>query len=142
MEKGELRFLEFICYNRCFAKDQYRPSIVIFGKGPIKADELGGIWVLHSPEILSILIYKIAKNTKINHIMVSFASHYNAIFTDRLPSKTKIGKCSWYFNNSLICKSEVSSATKTFLFLLKYHTQVQLQWTAAFKSGSCRLRFS
>ena len=40
---------EFICYDRSFAKDQYRPSILIFGKGPIKADELGGIWVLSSP---------------------------------------------------------------------------------------------
>ena len=83
--------------------------------------------------------------TKINHIMVSFTNHYNAISIDRLPSKTKIGKCSWYFNNSLVCKSEVSSGTKTFLFLLKHHTQkkqVQLQWTPAFKSGNCRLRFS
>ena len=34
---------EFICYNRSFAKDQYRPPILIFGKGPIEADELGGI---------------------------------------------------------------------------------------------------
>ena len=32
---------EFICYDRSFAKDQYRPSILIFGKGPIVADELG-----------------------------------------------------------------------------------------------------
>ena len=40
---------EFICYDRSFAKDQYRPSILIFGKGPIEADELGGIWVLPSP---------------------------------------------------------------------------------------------
>ena len=44
---------------------------------------------------------KIAGNTKINHIMVSFADHYNVIFIDRFPSKTKIGKHSWYFNNSL-----------------------------------------
>ena len=40
---------ESICYNRSFTKDQYRPSILIFGKGPIEADELGGIWVLPSP---------------------------------------------------------------------------------------------
>ena len=33
-----------------------------------------------------------ANNTKINHIMVSFNDHYNAIYIDRLPSKTKIGK--------------------------------------------------
>ena len=37
---------------------------------------------------------KIANNTKINHIMVSFTNHYNAISIDRLPSKTKIGKYS------------------------------------------------
>ena len=35
---------------------------------------------------------KIANNTKINHIMVSFTNHCNAISIDRLPSKTKIGK--------------------------------------------------
>ena len=40
---------EFICYDRCFAKDQYRPSMLIFDKGPIVADELGGIWVFPSP---------------------------------------------------------------------------------------------
>ena len=40
---------EFICYERSFAKDQHRPSILIFGKGPIDADELGGIWFLPSP---------------------------------------------------------------------------------------------
>ena len=28
-----------------------------------------------------------------------------------------------YFNNSLLCKQEVSSATKSFLFLLKTHTR-------------------
>ena len=35
---------------------------------------------------------KLANKTKIIHIMVSFADHYNAISIDRLPSKTKIGK--------------------------------------------------
>ena len=35
---------------------------------------------------------KIANNTKINHIMVSFTDPYNSISLDRLPSKTKIGK--------------------------------------------------
>ena len=62
---------------------------------------------------------KIANYTKSNHIMVSFTDHYNAISIDRLPSKTKIGKVSWNFNNSVLCKPEFSSATKTFLFLLK-----------------------
>ena len=51
--------------------------------------------------------------------MVSFTGHCNAISIDGLPSKTKIGKDSWYFNISLLCKPEFSSATKTFLFLLK-----------------------
>ena len=35
---------------------------------------------------------KIANNTKVNHIMISFTDHYNAICIDRLSSKTKIGK--------------------------------------------------
>ena len=34
---------EFICYDMSFAKDQYRPSILIFGEGTMEADELGGI---------------------------------------------------------------------------------------------------
>ena len=29
---------EFICYHRFFAKDQYRPSILTFGQGPIMID--------------------------------------------------------------------------------------------------------
>ena len=33
-----------------------------------------------------------ASNTKINHKMVSFTDHYNAISIDRIPSKTKIGE--------------------------------------------------
>ena len=40
---------------------------------------------------------------------------HNAIFIDRFPSQTKIGKDSCYFNNSLLCKPEFASATKTFL---------------------------
>ena len=40
---------KFICYDGSFAKELYRPSILIFGKRPIEADELGGIWVLPSP---------------------------------------------------------------------------------------------
>ena len=40
---------DFICYDRSFAKGQYRPSLLIFGKEPIEADEIGGIWVLPSP---------------------------------------------------------------------------------------------
>ena len=51
--------------------------------------------------------------------MISFTDHYNAIFIDRFPSKTKIGKDSWYLNNSLLCKPEFSLTTKTFYFLIK-----------------------
>ena len=64
---------------------------------------------------------KSANSTKINHKMVPCINHYTAISIDRLPSKTKIGKYSWYFDFSLLCKSEVSSAARTFLFLLKTH---------------------
>ena len=54
--------------------------------------------------------------------MVSFTDHYNAIFIDILPSKTKIGKDSWYFNNSLLRKREYSLTTKTFLLLKTQNT--------------------
>ena len=57
---------------------------------------------------------KIANNTNINQIMISFTDHYNAISIDRLPSKTKTGKESWYFNDSLACKTDFSSATKNY----------------------------
>ena len=59
---------------------------------------------------------KIANNTKIIHRMVSFADHYNAISIDRLPSKTKIGKDSWNFNNSLLCKPSPRSPQLQRLF--------------------------
>ena len=40
---------EYICFDRSFARDQYRQSILIFGKGPIVADEPGesGFSLLH-----------------------------------------------------------------------------------------------
>ena len=41
---------------------------------------------------------EIAINTKINHIMVSFADHYSGISLDKLTSKTKTGKDQWYFS--------------------------------------------
>ena len=44
---------------------------------------------------------------------------------DRLPSKTKIGKVSWYFNNSFLCKPRFSSTTKTFIFFIKIKTKKQ-----------------
>ena len=63
-----------------------------------------------------------ANNAKIYHIMVSFTDHYNAIFIDRFSSKTKIGKDSWYFNNSLLCKPEFSLTTKTFFKIKTQNT--------------------
>ena len=57
---------------------------------------------------------KIANDTKSNRKMVSFTDHYNGISIDRLPSKTKIGKDSWRFNNYFLCKPEFSSATNLF----------------------------
>ena len=45
--------------------------------------------------------------------------NYHAISIERLPSNTTIGKFSWYFNNSLLCKPDFSSATKNLLSLPK-----------------------
>ena len=72
---------------------------------------------------------KIANNTKINHITVSFTDHHNTISVDRLPSKTKIVKVSWYFNNSLLCKPEFSLVTKTFFLTKKTKTTTLQQVT-------------
>ena len=55
-------------------------------------------------------------NIKVNHIMVSFADHYNAICIYRLPPKTKTGKDSRHFNNFLLCRLEFSSSTKNLTF--------------------------
>ena len=63
--------------------------------------------------------------------MVSFIDHYNAISIDRLASKTKIGKGSWYFNNPLLCKPEFSSATKASCFIKntqKKHSSASDWW--------------
>ena len=63
--------------------------------------------------------------------MVSFTDHYNAISIDRLASKTKIGKGSWYFNNPLLCKPEFSSATKASCFIKntkKKHSSASDWW--------------
>ena len=59
--------------------------------------------------------------------MISFTDHYNAISLNRLPFKTKIGKDSCNFNNSLLCKPEFSSATNNLLFLLKPLKKIILQ---------------
>ena len=66
--------------------------------------------------------------------MVSFTNHYKAIFIDKFPSKTKIGKNSWDFNNSLLCKPKSSLTTKTFLFLLKTRNAATFQQVAGGKT--------
>ena len=49
--------------------------------------------------------------------MVFFTDHYNAIFIDRFSSKSKIGKDSWYFNNSPLCKPGFSLTTDFSFFI-------------------------
>ena len=83
---------------------------------------------------------KIASNTKINHILVSFTYHYKAIFIDRFASRTKIGKDSWYFNNSLLCKPEFSLTAKTFLPLLKTQNTITLHPVTGGKTLNLVLR--
>ena len=60
---------------------------------------------------------QMASNTKINHIMVFFTDYYNTIFIERFLSKTKIRKGSWYFNNSSLCKPELSLTTDFSFFI-------------------------
>ena len=66
--------------------------------------------------------------------MVSFTDHYNATFIDRFLSKIKIGKDSWYLNNSLLCKTEFSSTSKTYCFLLETQKTTTLQQVESWKS--------
>ena len=46
-------------------------------------------------------------------------SNYSAISIDTFSSKTTIGKYSWYFKNSFLCKPDFLSAKKNLLSLLK-----------------------
>ena len=80
---------------------------------------------------------KMASNSKISHIMVSFTNHYNAIFINRFPSKTKTGKDSWYFNNSLLCKPEFSLTTDFSFFIknTRYNHSLASGWWENTKSS-------
>ena len=60
----------------------------------------------------------IANNTKINHIIISLTDRCTDISIDKLPLKTKTGKNSWYFSNSLLCKPDFFSATNDLFSLL------------------------
>ena len=62
---------------------------------------------------------KIANNNKIIHKMISFSDHYNAPLVDRIPSKTKIGKDLWLFNNSLLEKHRFCLSIKNLFVMLK-----------------------
>ena len=61
---------------------------------------------------------KIANNTRIDHKMVSFSDHYNALIIDRRSSKTKTGNDLWHFNSSLRKKEDSCSTTKNMLSIL------------------------
>ena len=67
--------------------------------------------------------------------MVSFNDLYNTSI-DRLPSKTKIGKDSWYLTNYLLCKRGFSSATKTYFLIknTKYNHSSASDWLEYTKS--------
>ena len=58
---------------------------------------------------------KIANNTKINHKMISFSDHYNALLIERLSSKTKTGKDLWLLNNTLLQNKDFCSSISDLL---------------------------
>ena len=58
--------------------------------------------------------------------MVSFTNYFNAILLTGSRQKLKLKKIQGTLIISLLCKSEFSSATKTFLFLLKTTTREQV----------------
>ena len=76
--------------------------------------------------------WKIPNNTEINHIMVSFADHYNAISIERLPSKTKIGKDSWerFMKIILFCVSPSFPQLQRLFFFIKNIKKTTLQQVA------------
>ena len=72
---------------------------------------------------------KTANNTKINHIMLSFTDHYNAISIYRLHSKTKIGKDLWkrFIKIILYYVGPSYSQLQRLLLLLKIQKATTLQ---------------
>ena len=123
--------LYWCCSNYVCQSSSWIMDLRIYGDGrtqiPLSSPLRQVLW--QGPRIDRVYTdIKIANNTKINHIMVSFTNHYNAISIDRLSSKTKIGKDSWkrFMKIILLCKPEFSSATKTF-FLLKTQKTTTLQ---------------
>ena len=62
---------------------------------------------------------RIANNTKIKHKMISFSDHCNALFIERLSSKTIIGKDLWHFNSSILQNKDFCSTARDLLSFLK-----------------------
>ena len=60
---------------------------------------------------------KIASNTKINHIMVPFTNHYNAIFTDRFPSNIKLEKIDGTLITLFYVNQSPSQLQRRFFFI-------------------------
>ena len=58
---------------------------------------------------------KIANDTKINHKMISFSDHYNALLIKSLSSKTKTGKDLWLLNNTLLQNKDFCSSISDLL---------------------------
>ena len=101
----------------------------------IVRDRFKDLWRIENPEFYKFTRYNrssslrcridrvyhhvnIANNTKINHIMISLTGRCTDISIDKLPLKTKTGKNSWYFSNSLLCKPDFFSATNDLFSLL------------------------
>ena len=77
---------------------------------------------------------KIANNTKIHHIMVSFTGHYNAFSTThRLPSKTEIGKDSWKRFRKII----LFHISPIFPQLQRHHFLLKTQKTTTLQQVTC-----
>ena len=69
---------------------------------------------------------KVDSNTRLNNIMISFIDHYNAISIDR-PYSSKA--FNYYFNKSLLCNPNFSSATKGLLPFLKTQQTINVENT-------------
>ena len=83
---------------------------------------------------------KIANNTNINHKMISFSDHYNALIIERLASKTKIGKDLWHFNNSLLKNKYFCSTTQNFISVLKTRRNTYSSISDRWEYTKCQIK--
>ena len=81
---------------------------------------------------------KIASNTKINHIMVPFTNHYNAIFTDRFPSNIKLEKIDGTLITLFYVNQSPSQLQRRFFFIksTKNNHSLASDWWENTKSSS------